>query len=93
MARPLANGDMQRGNPGYPPPPAPLRKHTMKVTKTTIRQGPVLRQGSAHKRKPKGAVRRTTVRRAPGAWTRQCLCKGCWGGVGLGSYICFASCS
>ena len=25
----------------------------------------MLRQGSAHKRKPKGAVRKTTIRRAP----------------------------
>ena len=29
---------------------------TPKARKTTVRQGPMLRQGSAHKRKPKGAV-------------------------------------
>ena len=59
-------------------PPAPPCASTLKVRKRTIRRAPVLRQGSAHKRTPKGAVRENTVRRAPmlGHCTTQCLRKG-----------------
>ena len=43
-----------------PPPPIAL-----KVRKTMVREVPVLRQGSAHHKKPKIAVGETTVRRVP----------------------------
>ena len=45
--------------------PAPWGASTLKVRKTMVRRGPELRQGSAHKTKPEGVVRKTTVTQAP----------------------------
>ena len=44
-------------------PPLPLWSTRLNVRKTAVRRIPVLRQGSAHRRKPRRAVGKTTVRR------------------------------
>ena len=63
-----------------PAPPPPLGKHTESQENDGQTGVAVLRQGSAHKSKPKGAVRQTTVRQGRRAETSPRLRNG--GGAG-----------